>query len=151
VTTAEQGANGKQTIVVGVDGSDSSKEALAWAARQAELTGTSLEVLTTWAFPTSSRYAVWPADVDFGADAKQLLDEIIGEVLGSEPPIEVIATVLEGHPAPILVERSATAALLVVGTRGHGGFAGLLLGSVSEYVTAHAHCPVVVVHHRAHG
>jgi nucleotide-binding universal stress UspA family protein len=63
--------------------------------------------------------------------------------------VDVESVVVQGHPAKVLVDASVGAQLLVVGSRGHGGFAGLLLGSVSEYVIAHASCPVLVIRHAA--
>ena len=143
--TASQ-LNGRSRIVVGVDGSASSKCALAWAAHQARLTGLPLVAATVWLFPVSWGWSVpWPADFDPQANAAGVLSEAVAEVLGPEPTIEVETLVIEGHPAPVLVELSASAQLVVVGSRGHGEFAGMLLGSVSEFLTAHSHCPVVVV------
>jgi nucleotide-binding universal stress UspA family protein len=66
-------------------------------------------------------------------------------VLSDHADLAVERILIEGHPAPRLIEASAEADLVVVGCRGHGGFAGMLLGSVSQHVAAHAHCPVVVV------
>jgi nucleotide-binding universal stress UspA family protein len=86
-----------------------------------------------------------PADMDFAADAKQLLEESVGAVLGAHPEIAATTEVVEGHPALVLVDASKTAALLVVGSRGHGEFTGMLLGSVSEFLSTHAHCPVVII------
>ncbi|MGA2037151.1 MAG: universal stress protein [Acidimicrobiales bacterium] len=137
-------------IVVGVDGSPSSKHALRWAARHAELTGAWLELVTTWRYRTSFGWiAPYPADFDPEADARRALDETVEEVLGTSPSVEVRVTITEGHPAPVLVEVSDEADLLVVGSRGHGEFAGMLLGSVSEYCVTHAHCPVLVMRGRA--
>ncbi len=136
----------RSRIVVGIDGSEHSKMALAWAARQASATGAPLTVVTTWEFPNSYGYPVpWPENVDFAADAKAVLDETVAAVLGATPAIELIREVVRGHPAPVLEEASRTAALLVVGSRGHGQFAGMLLGSVSEYLATHAHCPLVII------
>jgi nucleotide-binding universal stress UspA family protein len=133
-------------IVVGIDGSDSSRAALAWAARQAALTSAPLTVIITWHYPTDYGYPVmWLEDMDFAADAKSLLGESVSEVLGSHPKIAVTPEVVEGHPALVLVDESKDAALLVVGSRGHGEFTGMLLGSVSEFVSTHAHCPVVII------
>ena len=137
---------GGDRIVVGVDGSASSKAALSWAARQAQLTGLPLAVVTVWCFPMNWGWAVpWPADFDPEASARAVLDEAVEEVLGPEPGIELERLVIEGHPAPVLVHLSESAQLIVVGCRGHGEFVGMLLGSVSEHLTAHGHCPVVVV------
>lgn len=133
-------------IVVGVDGSEHSKVALAWAARQAALTSSTLVVVTAWHLPVNYGWGVpLPDDLDFEADAKAMLESVIKEVLGSDPGIALNTHVTEGHPARVLTEESKGASLIVVASRGHGEFAGMLLGSVSEYLTAHSHCPVVVV------
>lgn len=133
-------------IVVGVDGSASSVRALEWAARQAELTHDVLEVVTTWEWPTN--YG-WSASVPEGwdpqADATKILDEIIGKLHQAHPDVVVRSEVVEGHPAPVLIGASRGAELLVVGSRGHGEFAGMLLGSVGEHCVTHAHCPVLIV------
>ena len=136
-------------IVVGVDGSDASKDALRWAARQAKVTGASLRAVMTWQVPVGTYAApmALPGGYDFGPEAERTLDESIREVLGEHPGVEVSAVVIEGHPAPKLLEAAADATLLVVGSRGHGAFTGMLLGSVSEHCVAHAPCPVVVVRH----
>lgn len=134
-------------VVVGVDGSDASLAALEWAAEQARVTGRPLVAVTTWEWPSYYGAAIaWPAEIDFARDAATVLDEAIAKVLGPEPSIPVDRRVLHGHAATVLGEASREAGLLVVGSRGHGEFAGMLLGSVSEYLVAHAHCPVVVVH-----
>lgn len=135
-----------KTIVVGVDGSPPSVAALRWAAEQAELTGAAVEVITTWEFPTSYGWVpAFPPDFDPAADTARQLAETVRIALGERPAVEVRTTVLEGHAALALADASKGAALLVVGSRGHGAFAGMLLGSVSEYCVAHASCPVVVV------
>ena len=133
-------------IVVGVDGSASSKAALRWALDQARLTKARLRSVLAWEVPP---YTGWGAAAheDFGAAAGRLLEESVKEALGYDPPldVEVVETVLPGHAAQVLIDQSAHAALLVVGSRGHGAFAGTLLGSVSQLCVQHAHCPVVVV------
>ena len=94
------GEDAPQAIVVGVDGSPSSHLALEWAARQAELVGAPLTVVTTWHYPTDYGYVAWvPEGVDFAADAKAVLDQTITEVLGANPPIEVRRLLAQGHPA----------------------------------------------------
>ena len=136
------------TIVVGVDGSEPSILALRWAAQQAKLVGASLDVVTTWEFPPTLGWAPpYPSDFDPEKDARHALQEKVDAELGLEPEVEVEIKVVEGHPALVLTELSRGAELLVVGSRGHGAFAGMLLGSVSEYCAAHAACPVVVVRH----
>jgi len=134
-------------VVVGIDGSDASREALEWAAREADLRELPLEVVTTWEYPIAyGQYPAWPDDFDFSVNARTTLDETIHSVLGERGDRPVSASVVEGHPALVLEDLSKTAALVVVGSRGHGGFAGMLLGSVSEHLAAHAHCPVLIVH-----
>lgn len=136
------------TIVVGVDGSESSKDALRWAAQQTKLLGGQLQVVTTWEYPTSFGWApAYPSDWDPETDATKALGDVIDEVLGRDPGIPIRISVTEGRPAPTLLEAARHAVLLVVGSRGHGAFAGMLLGSVSEHCVSHAPCPVVVVRH----
>jgi len=147
----EEAHEGAATIVVGIDGSSSSKAALAWAARQAKLTGETLHLVTTWDYPTDYGYgwvSAWPENIDFASDAAKGLHDTIKEVLGDDAAITLTETVAEGHPAPILIDLTEHAALIVVGSRGHGSFRGMLLGSVSAHVVTHARCPVVVVHER---
>jgi nucleotide-binding universal stress UspA family protein len=139
--------NAQGRIVVGVDGSPASLDALRWAVRQAELTGASVEAVTSWSYPTSYGFPVI-ANVDWEQGARTVLDQAIAAAVDeSGPPVR--RRVVEGHPARALADVAAGADLLVVGSRGHGGFTGLLLGSVSEYVVTHAPCPVVVVRHPA--
>jgi nucleotide-binding universal stress UspA family protein len=137
-------------IVVGVDGSESSKDALKWAAHQAELTGASLEAVITWEIPSNSLgFAVpVPADYDPRAIAVETLEEAIHKALGKSGEPQVVALVVEGQAARSLLDASKGAELLVVGSRGRGPFAGALLGSVSAYCAAHSTCPVVVVRHQ---
>jgi nucleotide-binding universal stress UspA family protein len=133
-------------IVVGVDGSRHSIDALRWAAHQAELTGEPLNAVTSWSYPqTFGALAYWPENVDFEADARQLLKHAITEALGDAPGVTVVPTVVSGPAALALEDLSRSASLVVVGSRGHGEFAGMLLGSVSEFLSTHAHCPVVVL------
>jgi nucleotide-binding universal stress UspA family protein len=131
-------------VVVGVDGSSASTAALVWAARQATLTGAQVEAVTAWHDPEV--YGGYPvaAGTDWAANAHDVLDAAVDRALGATAGA-VTRRVVEGHPVKVLVDASAGADLLVVGSRGHGGFAGMLLGSVSERVTAHAPCPVLVV------
>ena len=134
-------------IVVGIDGSEESKGALAWAAHQAELTGAELRVLISWHISSMSYgYGmILPAEVDFEGASRDVLENTIKEVLGEACAIAVTPLVVQGYPAPSLLEAAHGADLLVVGSRGHGAFAGMLLGSVGEHCVTHAACPVVVV------
>jgi len=143
-----------EPIVVGVDGSPSSLAALQWAGAQARLTGAALQAVTTWEYPTE--YAGFgfasaiPEDIDFEKDARDALSAAVAEALPDQAGLTLTESTLEGHAALVLTDLSESAALLVVGCRGHGGFTGLLLGSVSAHLAAHAHCPVVVVHEHEH-
>lgn len=133
-------------IVVGVDGSPSSTAALAWAARQAALTGSTLEAVTAWEWPTSYGWsAPIPTDYDAADDARRILDDALKVVRDEYPDLVVRPDVVEGHPAPVLTDASRGADLLVVGSRGHGEFVGMLIGSTSGHCVGHARCPVVVV------
>lgn len=135
------------SIVVGVDGSMESIAALRAGARLAELLDAPVEAILAWQFPNVS-YAGYPAFVDWAPDddARGLLTALVTEVFGTEPPSRFAAATRLGAPARVLIDAARLARLLVVGGRGHGGFAGLLLGSVSESVTRHAPCPVLVLH-----
>jgi nucleotide-binding universal stress UspA family protein len=133
-------------IVVGVDGSESSRAALEWAVRQAEMTGSVLELVTAWIWPTTYGFPL-PISPDFqpAAAATKVLDEAADAVHAERPQLEVRKVVVEGYSAQVLVDASKEADLLVVGSRGHGELVGLLLGSVSEHCATHAHCPVLVL------
>jgi nucleotide-binding universal stress UspA family protein len=133
-------------IVVGVDGSRSSVDALAWAAQQAQFTGAVLEMITTWEWPTSYGFGVIiPEGWNPSDDAQKVLDGAIESVRQTHPEVTNRSRIVEGRAAPVLVAASEGADLLVVGSRGHGEFAGMLLGSVSEHCVSNAHCPVLVL------
>jgi nucleotide-binding universal stress UspA family protein len=133
-------------IVVGIDGSPSSIAALEWAANQAELTGASLEVLMTWEWLTGYGWSPINPDFDQERVCQTALSDHLKPVRDAHPGISIQAAAIEGHPAPLLVKASEGADLLVVGSRGHGEFVGVLLGSVSEHCVTNAHCPVLVLH-----
>lgn len=136
-------------IVVGVDGSEPSKEALRWAGRQAELTGSKLRAVMIWHLPTAAYGpAFLPMGLDYTSDTREILTDTIREVLGEDPKVRIEPVVMEGPPGPELLRAARDAALLVVGNRGRGAFTGMLLGSVSEHCISHATCPVVVVRSR---
>jgi nucleotide-binding universal stress UspA family protein len=138
-------------IVVGVDGSQHSIDALRWAADEARLRGSRLRVVGTFTTPImSTGYEVAvPDPVDMQAASNTMLDAAVDSVAGAGglDDVEVVREVHEGHAGERLIALSREADLLVVGSRGHGGFMGLLLGSVTTYVVNHAVCPVVVVRH----
>lgn len=133
-------------VVVGVDASDASRTALRWAARYAEIIGAPLEVVHCWHL--ADEYA-WiqplPPPADPTEVAQQALDDMVREALGPDRLVSVKTLVVEGPAAKTLVEMVDANTTLVVGDRGHGGFDGLLIGSVSRQCTAHAPCTVVVV------
>jgi nucleotide-binding universal stress UspA family protein len=133
-------------IVVGVDGSASSKEALRWAAAEAERRGDVLEVVMAWDNPFRD---MWIPATSAGADPlahlRRALERTVSVVLGEDAQVKVECRVVEGHPAKVLVETARGAELLVVGSRGRGGLAGAILGSVSLHCVAHAPCPVVIL------
>ena len=132
--------------MVGVDGSEPSARALRWAAGHAAATGSSLEVVIAWEYPMTFGWAPpLPDDYDPATDAQRIAEREIAAVLGEEAARGVRVSVREGHAAQVLLHAAQGADLLVVGSRGHGGFAGLLLGSVSTHCTIHAPCPVLVV------
>lgn len=133
-------------LVVGVDGSAASLDAVRWALRQAELTGAKVWAVTSWQFPRQYGAEIYGEDVDWEEIATATLETSLREV-AVEGVDQIERHVAQGHPAEVLVEASSGADLLVVGSRGHGGFVGLLLGSVSKHVIAHAACPVLVVRH----
>lgn len=133
-------------IVVGVDGSESSKAALRWAIGQAKLTGAAVDAVTAWHVPAGYGLAPASGDVfDFGDNAKRILAEALAEVSALAPEVTVRPRIDEGHAADVLVRAARGADLLVVGSRGHGGFTSALVGSVGLYCVIHAHCPVLVM------
>jgi nucleotide-binding universal stress UspA family protein len=139
-------------IVVGIDGSHSGRQALEWALRQAAIEHAPLTVLTVH---TVARSAWTGAPISVPEDrpgeekalqaAQEAVDKAITEL--DVRPEKVTVRAVSGLPARELIEASSDADLIVVGSRGHGGFSGLLLGSVSSQVVSHAACPVVVVRH----
>jgi nucleotide-binding universal stress UspA family protein len=137
-------------IVVGVDGSSSSKAALAWAVEQAGLTGSSVEAVIAWHYPVMvGGIPFAPIGVidspDYGDFAGQVLSDVIGATVDPDGPVTVSSVVREGSAAQVLLEAANGAEMLVVGSRGHGGFAEALLGSVSQACVHHAACPVVII------
>jgi nucleotide-binding universal stress UspA family protein len=139
-------------IVVGVDGSDSSRAALQWAYDEAAHHGAVLTVVNAWhppSLPMSPPYGHLPPD-EYESQPKNealaLLEQFTSQLVPTEPAVDVRTSVAGGkNPAEVLIERSEEADLLVVGSRGQGGFRNMLLGSTSQHLVAHANCPVVIV------
>jgi nucleotide-binding universal stress UspA family protein len=133
-------------IVVGVDGSEQSKAALRWAVEEARLRGVSVRAVYAWSLPPMAAGAgvvMVPALEDLRRNGEELLDTAISET--PTEGVQVERASIQGSPARVLVEAAKDADMLVVGSRGHGGFVGLLLGSVGQQCAHHAGCPVVVV------
>ena len=156
MVTSEPSANGG-SVVVGVDGSPESIAALDFAVSEARLRGCGVQAVLVW---SDAAYYDWlavpPGDLSPEEEARQDLETIVADFLAAlpdsreqVPPITVLAR--HGHPAEQLLAVAAEGAqLLVIGSRGRGGFTGLLLGSVGHHCVGRARCPVVVVPGRAH-
>ena len=139
-------------IVVGVDGSPGSRAALRWALAEARLRHTPLRVVSAWTFPYATVAYGMAASIDadqitreLEREAQSLLDELLAEVGTDAEGVSVEKVIVEGPAPRVLLEQAEQAELLVVGSRGLGGFKGLLLGSVSQQCIHHARCPVLVV------
>ena len=133
-------------IVVGVDGSANSVQALRVAESIATALKARVEAIACWDYPSiwAEPLALGPEDLE--ADAKKALSEGLAAAFGATTPANVDSKLLHAPARPSLIEASKDAAMLVVGRRGRGGFAGLLVGSVSSACISHALCPVLVVH-----
>lgn len=135
-----------EKIVVGVDGSEGSVEALRWAYGEAVRRQASVEVVNVWHYPYTGGMAVYAIpEKEFELGAQQVMHRTLDDTGPSPEGVAVDTVLMRGGAASCLLERAADATLLVVGSRGHGGFAGLLLGSVSQQCAHHAPCPVVIV------
>lgn len=137
-----------ERIVVGVDGSEGSVAALRWAVSEAALRGAVVEAVNAFHVPYVGAASVMPLMLDpedFRVSASALLDKVVDAADASTLPEPVRRLVVEGLASTVLVDAGRGACMLVVGARGHGGLAGMLLGSVSRQVTEHASIPVVVV------
>lgn len=134
-------------ILVGVDGSEGSARALRWALAEARAHGMMVDAVTVWESPNvyGEGFYTPEGERQVAEAAHDLLDRTIAQVAGDRPDVEVHPIVYRGDPADVLCQWSADAQLLVVGSRGLGGFGGLLLGSVSAKCAHHSSCPVVVV------
>jgi nucleotide-binding universal stress UspA family protein len=139
-------------IVVGVDHSPGAKAALIFAEKEARLRGATLRAVHAWQYGYIGYTGLEGAMPALGGDIKELhaaaeaaLEASVREAL-PDSHVEIERRTIQGVPAGVLVDESRDADLLVVGSRGHGGFVGLLLGSVSQQCAHHAECPVVIVH-----
>jgi nucleotide-binding universal stress UspA family protein len=135
-----------ERIVVGVDGSDASRQALRWALDEARRRSATVEAVHAWHQPGVMSYGYLDQiDLEpFEDDAHKVLDTAVDSVaVPGDPAID--RRLIPGGAASVLVEEAKGADLLVVGSRGRGGFTGLMLGSVSQQVAHHAPCPVVII------
>ena len=137
------------TIVVGVDGSASSRHALGWALDEGRLRGLRVRVVHAWDFPYTEGEIAHLAGQAIHEPLERAANEILDAALHAADTrdLDIERTITEGPPAHALLHAAQDAELLVVGSRGHGGFTGLLLGSVSQQCAQHAPCPVVIVRH----
>ena len=136
--------SGTFRIVVGVDGSDQSRAAMDWAVEESRLRAGEIQALTAWSFPyvSDSMGTAWDYEI-FQKDAQAILEAELERV--QDRGVAIAGRIVEGNPASALIDASREADLVVVGSRGHGGFTGMLLGSVSHQTIHHAHCPVLVI------
>jgi nucleotide-binding universal stress UspA family protein len=137
-------------IVVGVDGSEGGRAALRWAVREAHLRGCPLEAVSVWSFPVAAGFPYAEmqglSSVDLRQRTESMLATEVDKALADEGvEADVSQRVVMSHPVTALRQAAEHADLLVVGTRGRGGFSGLLLGSTSRECAHHAPCPVVIV------
>ncbi|MER7666907.1 universal stress protein [Kitasatospora sp. NPDC096128] len=141
--------SGNHRIVVGVDGSPASEQALRWAVDYAKAVGGTISAITAWEYPAFYGWGgtAVPTGESLNPEelAGQTLAASVTKVVGEDPGVPISESVMPGNAAGALLQAAKGAALLVVGSRGLGGFSGVLLGSVSRHLTEHAPCPVVVV------
>ena len=134
-------------IVVGIDGSESSKNALRWAAKLAPTISDSIDVFVVWEYPAMLGWEGGIPDwLRPDEDAQKVLDATLKSIFGEVLPKGLVGRIQQGHPASFLLDASKSAAMIIVGSRGHGGFSNLLLGSVSSACAEHAVSPVLIVH-----
>jgi nucleotide-binding universal stress UspA family protein len=136
-------APARSVVVVGVDGSTGSRDAVRWAAEYAKLTGAELRAVASWRWPNYITRI--PPGADPEADTRRTLEEVVAEIRAEFPEVPVSERVVEGPGGPALLSQAADATLLVVGARGRAAYPGMLLGSVAENCVRNGPCPVVVV------
>jgi nucleotide-binding universal stress UspA family protein len=140
-----------ETIVVGIDGSEPAQKALERAAKQAKLSDARLRVVCAWGLPPEAFHGGLVPGIDqaafdsFRGSAEAIVKQGIEDVERTAPGLQCEGEAVEGQAADVLLHEAEGASLIVVGNRGRGGFASLLLGSVSQQVVHHAECPVLVV------
>jgi nucleotide-binding universal stress UspA family protein len=143
-------SDARPLVVVGVDSSEGSLAALRWAARYGAATGTPVKAVLVWHYPTTASapppgHAPEQVQQQVEGEEADALKEAIAKAAPDTAGAHVKGVVRYGHPAEALIDESSRADLLVVGRRGHGGFLGMHIGSVSQHCVNAAHCPIVVV------
>ena len=141
----------RRRIVVGVDGFESSRAALRWSIHQAGLTGAVVEAVTAWHVPAGTGWVPTADMPDYQEDAFTVLAEAVAGMCTIDPEVQVCPRVVQGRAGQVLVDAADGADLLVVGSRGHGGLAEALLGSVGQYCANNSSCPVVIMHGKHEG
>jgi len=147
----DEGGRTMERIVVGVDGSPGARRAVAWAAREAEHWGATLIAIHAWSVPVMAAptglapMPIVPDVEDLAGPARAVLDDALAEVRTTHPGVTIEPRVVEGAAADVLLHAAEGADLLVVGSQGHGAVIGMLLGSVSQHLSHHATCPLVLV------
>ncbi|HUL24893.1 MAG TPA: universal stress protein [Streptosporangiaceae bacterium] len=149
-------SDARPPVVVGVDGSAGSVAALRWAARYGAAVGAPVRAVLAWHYPTAAAqppvgHAPEAINEEVEGEEAATLREAIAKAAADAPDAHINGEVRYGHPAEVLVDESSRADLLVVGRRGHGGFLGMHLGSVSQHCVNTAQCPVVVIRTREGG
>jgi nucleotide-binding universal stress UspA family protein len=141
--------SGTPLVVVGVDGSSCSLEALKYAVDEAKRRGAHLRIVSAWSLPPMTYAGGLAAGVDstvFREAAEAASADAVTQARQTDAGLVIDAVVPEQSPTAALLEAAEGADLLVVGSRGHGGFASLLLGSVSTQLAQHAPCPITIIH-----
>jgi nucleotide-binding universal stress UspA family protein len=140
---------GQCLVVVGVDGSAGSREALRFAIEESRLRHARLQLVTAWTVPATAVAGMFSPGIDpslFQQDAAVESTRALDDARELAPGMQIDAATPNGAAAAELISAAGDADLLVVGSRGHGGFAGLLLGSVSQRLAEHAPCPLAIIH-----
>ncbi|HEY5978513.1 MAG TPA: universal stress protein [Microlunatus sp.] len=140
----------RNKIVVGVDGSTESRAALAWACEEAERAGVAVTAVSVWTLVPSPSVPPfggfpWGTSTEIPDATRSMLSDVVAETQAEFPNVDIGHHVVAGNAAQELIKLSGGADLVVVGARGHGGFRGMLIGSVSQHVLAHSACSVVVI------
>jgi nucleotide-binding universal stress UspA family protein len=144
---ASNGESG-QVVVVGVDGSDPSVAALSWASRYGAATGTTVRAVRVWHYPSAAALPAGKMPESVDAEVEEQMRGELSEAVSKatlDPSAQVETKIVYGHPAEALIDESRGQSLLVVGHRGHGGFAEAITGSIAIHCVNHAACPVVVI------